>query len=297
MKLKNITVVIRSCDERTEQFCYNLVLKEVSKENVFIIREKPFRKAIIKNFNIGINEGLKYTLALDADIILKENTITEMVSEFEKLPENYFLYQGCIFDKFFNKYRSGGPHLYKTKFLKDLINFIPKDGESLRPESDSFFNLINKGFHYFNDNKFYGLHDFEQNDFDIYRKFFLYAKKYTSSIPSLLIRFKKILSTDQDYQMATRGLVDGMLFKGNVFIDIDFFREKYNTLSVLKCHEKSSFIDEKLVEDIFIKIKNSNIKTLPIRDSSKKIKKQSVLTRIIKRIVMKIHIKSEEFLY
>lgn len=295
--INTVTVIIRSIGERTENLCYKYVLREVSKENVFLINERPFREAVIKGFRIGLNRGTKWTLAIDADIILKENAISEMIAKFETLSEKYFLYQGCVFDKFYNNFRSGGPHLYRTELLKELINFVPEDGESLRPESDSFYGLINKGYHYYNDNKLFGLHDFEQSYFDIYRKFFLHAKKHKSSIPVFLNKFKKKITLDNDYQIANRGISDGLLYKNKLFVDVDFFKEKYKTFSVLQLVEKSTLIDEKKIITFFLKINISSLKSMPIRDSSKKKRKQSLTTRLVKRFIMKIYNKSEEYLY
>lgn len=297
MKLNNVIVVIRSVKERTEQLCLKYVLREVIEENVYLIHEKPFRKAVIKNFQIGIENELKWTLAIDADVLLKENAIKEMIFEAEKLSNKYFLYQGLIFDRFFNQFKSGGPHLYRTKMLNDLIHFVPKDGESLRPESDSFHGLVNRDYHYFNDNKFYGLHDFEQNYFDIYRKFFLHAKKHTSSIERLLINFKKSLATNLDNQMALRGLVDGLLYKEEIFVNTEFFKEKYSSAQFLGVKEKKLEVNEDYVKSFFKELKTNSTKKIPIRDSSKKKNKQSVITRIIKRIMLKLYVKSEKYLY
>lgn len=219
-----------------------------------------------------------------------------MICQFEKLPSNYFLYQGCIFDKFFNTFRTGGPHLYRTKFLKELITAIPKDGESLGPESDSFFHLINKGFHYYCDNRFYGLHDFEQSNFDIYRKFFLFSKKFETDIPILLNKFKKKVLIDHDYRIALKGLSDGLLFEDKLLIDIDFFKHKYDSLSELNINEKKT-LNKAIFKEAFTNINYNKLKYLPIRDSRKKIKKQSLFIRLIKRIFLKIYIKLETYLY
>lgn len=44
MKVNGVTVVIRSSNERTEHLCYEMVSREVLKENIFIIREDLLEK-------------------------------------------------------------------------------------------------------------------------------------------------------------------------------------------------------------------------------------------------------------
>ena len=111
MKIKDITVVIRSAGERTLDLCHSLVSEQVEEQNIFIIKEKPFSKAVLKNFEIGIENGHKYTLAIDADILLYNKSIELLVKNFSNLTEDYFVYQGLVYDKFFNKFRGGGPHI------------------------------------------------------------------------------------------------------------------------------------------------------------------------------------------
>ena len=123
---KNIvTVVIRSSNERTEAVCKYFAELQVPADSVFIIRERPFRKAVSENFKIGLSEGRKWTLALDADVLLRENAVTEMIDKAESLGDELFIYQGFVLDKLFRNTREGGPHLYQTKRIRPLDPIFP----------------------------------------------------------------------------------------------------------------------------------------------------------------------------
>lgn len=250
--LDNITVVIRSVGERTEKACYNTILKQVVKENVFIVNEKPFSEAVRRNFEIGIKQNLQWTLSVDADLILTDNAIKTMVDEFSKLESSCFIYQGWVYDKFLKDFRTGGPHLYRTSLLKKAIEFIPNEGASLRPESSTYIAMKELGHGYFVGSKYYGLHDFEQNKHDIYRKFFLHAKKHRNLVSKFLNSWKNNILIDEDYLFALKGLTDGLLYNDEVFVDAAFFKEKSNLVfGELNILEKNSLLDDFAFDEYF----------------------------------------------
>jgi hypothetical protein len=239
----DLTVVIRSSGERTLDLCYSLVRKQVKEQNIIIIEEKPFSKAVLKNFEIGIERGTEYTLSIDADILIFNDAIAFLLNNFEKLDKTYFVYQGLVFDKFFNSYRAGGPHLYRTSLLKKAIEFIPKEGTSLRPESSTYIEMKKIGYHTYQDIWAVGIHDDEQYYEDIYRKFFLHAHKHKSRISKWIGSWDKNWVDDLDYQMALKGLSDGLLFKEQVFVDSNFLKNYFlNAQQQFKIVEKTKEI-------------------------------------------------------
>ncbi|MDO5981659.1 hypothetical protein [Flavivirga spongiicola] len=293
--LDNVTVVIRSVGERTEKACYNAILKQVIKENIFIVNEQPFSEAVRRNFEIGVKQNLRWTLSVDADLILSNNAIKEMVDAFSKLENSYFIYQGWVYDKFFKDFRTGGPHLYRTSLLEKAIEFIPKEGTSLRPESSTYIAMKELGHGYFVDNKYYGLHDFEQNKQDIYRKFFLHAKKHRKLLGKFLDSWKEDILKDEDYIFALKGLSDGLLYKGKIFIDVDFFKQKSNHFfSELSIKEKDSFLNEDVLKEYFYMVENQLTKAknkLKIDDNNKNEnnKEVSFLMKMKNKVIKTIH--------
>ena len=178
----DITVVVRHTNERTLEYCYELLKLQVCSSNLFCINETPFSKAVKKTFEIGIDSDKEWTLAIDADILISDQCLNKIVSEAENLEDYFFEIQGRILDKLYGVPRSGGPHLYRTKFLKQAIKFIPKEGTSLRPESDTYESMSQLGYHYYFGKDIYGLHDYEQYYKDLYIKGFIHGKPSVNRI-------------------------------------------------------------------------------------------------------------------
>lgn len=242
MKIKNLTVVIRAAGERTLDLCHSLVSKQVEEQNIFIIEEKPFSKAVFKNFEIGYENGHKYTLSIDADTLIYKDSIQLQLNNFDKLDENYFVYKGLVFDKFFNSYRGAGIHLYRTSLLAKAIDFIPKEGTSHRPESHTYREMQKLGFHTYQDTWAVGIHDDEQYYEDIYRKFFLHAHKH--KINDIISNWDKDWINNPDFKMALKGLSDGLMYDKTVYVNKDFFSRHYlNVQDQFKIVEKTKKIN------------------------------------------------------
>ena len=122
---EDVFVVVRANGERTTRVSLKLVSYQVPKDNILVINETPFSKAVKTTFQKGIEANQKWTLALDADVLLKTGAIKELINRAESLPQNFFMIQGRVLDKFFCFGRNGGPHLFRTDLLKIAINKIP----------------------------------------------------------------------------------------------------------------------------------------------------------------------------
>ncbi|GGD02390.1 hypothetical protein [Hyunsoonleella pacifica] len=260
--LNNVTVVIRSVGERTSKACYNAIAGQVSEDNIFVVNKTPFSEAVRANFEIGINQNLPWTLSVDADLILSENAVRSMVDAFSKLKGNYFIYQGWVYDKFFNGFRTGGPHLYRTSLLEQAITYLPHKDSNLRPESSIYVEMQKLGYGYYVDKTYFGLHDFEQSKRDIYRKFFLHAKKHKTQLKRFLDTWKDRILIDNDFIYALKGLADGLTYKGDVYVDKHFFDEKYNTFYAdFNIEEKTLEIDDQVFKEYFFLAEETLAKT------------------------------------
>ncbi|UKI41834.1 MAG: hypothetical protein L6V95_02035 [Candidatus Melainabacteria bacterium] len=83
--MKNITIVVRSVNERTSEKCVEYLNSIFGKENVFLVKnEIPFSTAVKKTFEIGIRRNKKWTLAIDADVFLFKDKIKDFIFEAEK---------------------------------------------------------------------------------------------------------------------------------------------------------------------------------------------------------------------
>lgn len=247
----NVTVVIRHTNERTLDMCLKLLVSQVPLKNLYIISETPFSSAVTKTFEIGIDCDNDWTLAIDADIFVTNDCVDILVSVAENLEDYFFEIQGRILDKFYGVPRGGGPHLYRTKYLKEAIKFIPEEGTSLRPESDTYDKMAEIGYHYYFGKEVYGLHDYEQFYKDIYRKGFLHAKKHWRYLKHFEKFWNENKQNDFDFSVALFGFEQGQNFNNTVYVDRFFFPMELS--DYLKAHsyiEKSnSFeLNNKFVE-------------------------------------------------
>lgn len=136
----NVTVIIRSVGERTTGLCLDLIREQVISENIYLIHEIPFSQAVRRTFEIGQENDLPWTLAVDADILLAANSIKKLISLAEKEDGLIFKFNGRFVDKLFLSARHAGVHLYPTKFCEIAIRNKPKE-ESIRPESQLFGDI------------------------------------------------------------------------------------------------------------------------------------------------------------
>jgi len=262
---ESLTVVIRSIGERTENKCYQLIEKQISKRNIFIVRKTPFTESIKESFKIAIEEKRKWLLCIDADILVRENVINDLLEIAEKEDSKTFVMKGNILDKFIDSPRNAGNHLYKTKYLKEAITEIPLSKDAIRPESAMIEKMENRGYKHKKWDIFVGIHDFEQYYEDIYRKLFVHGKKHFNRIidGKILEGWKVFSEIDLDYLVAIEGFKDGHRFKKNVEIDSNavFMKDFKNVLNKLRLKEKVKLQGENLsyVDEIYGMLKFNNI--------------------------------------
>jgi len=250
--LDNVTVVIRSSSERTESLCKSITERQIHTDNIFLIHESPFSEAVRRTFEIGIECRKDWTLALDADILLRKNAIADLVSFGESLNENYFEVQGGILDKLFCIPRNGGPHLFRTKYLKKAIEYIPEEGSNLRPESTVFYRMVKDGYDYYNNLEIYGIHDYYQYYRDIYRKCFLQAHKHSQFLNYFFKIWKEKAVNDFDYQVALWGLASGRIFSGSVTVDVNLLKTEIEQVFKLKNLEEKDLLPESEIAEEWI---------------------------------------------
>ncbi|MCI5225303.1 MAG: hypothetical protein D3918_01280 [Candidatus Electrothrix sp. AX2] len=227
-QIKNVTVIIRSVDERTEKLCQELIVQQgIPRDNIIILREVPFSQALKKGFQLGIERGLPWTWCNDADILLRPNAIKTMLGFAEEQDERVCEIQGYILDKFFGGYRKGGINLYRTSLLPIVLDKIPQEGVDIRPEHRTLKGMKQAGYPFMTVPYAVGIHDFDQYYKDIVRKCFVHAHKHIHCAQLLLGVWREKAKEDVDYCVALQGFAKGIEHNGEVFIDIH--QEVYQT--------------------------------------------------------------------
>jgi len=242
--VNNLVVVIRSAYERTEALCEHLVKKQAPEERVVIIHERPFVAALRRAYQIGIDYGLEWTLCIDADVMIRERAISDLLETAGALPGEFFGAQGYVFDKFRNEPNLAGIHLYRTSLLSKALALIDDSGVNprpvsstgqettenhdellyspeLRPENYVKHEMKKLGHDWFLDERTLGLHDFEQYYVDIFRKMVVNAIKISWAFDSMMNTALMYAKTDPDYLVATWGLRVGRGFDGCIDLDVE----------------------------------------------------------------------------
>lgn len=240
--MQNYTVVIRSAGERTKQACLEIVHEQAAEECVHLIEEAPFEAALKKCYQIGMESDRQWLVAIDADVLLQTGIIRSLLSIGERLPKNICHFQGVVYDKILGRHRKAGVRIYRTYCLAEAINAIPPEGETLRPEAHVIRSLENKGHMTKSLNLVTGIHDYEQFFTDIYRKAFLHANKHQDKVIENLQRWKHQASSDNDFKIIIRGVIDGLTHSERAKPDTRLYGDlSQRAMANLGMQEKSSF--------------------------------------------------------
>lgn len=212
MLTDNLTLIIRHANERTLEACYQLLARQVPEEQIFKVSEVPFSATLRESLKLGLEQGRKWTLCIDADVLVKENGIHEILEFGESTDDLVAEVQGICMDKFFAGSKAAGNHLYRTKYLEKAVNLIPHEKDSFRPETDMLNKLKEAGNPWLQkDSLIIGLHDEGQYYRDIFRKRFLQSFKHQWAAGQLLSWWRSQIDTDNDFLMALAGYAAGIM--------------------------------------------------------------------------------------
>ena len=192
---------------------------QIRADAVEIVNETPFEAALRRTYEIGLQRGAKWTMTLDADVLLREGAIAELVAEAERLPRHFVQIEGLVHDKLTGLFRKAGHRIYRTRLLTRALEAIPSPGSQVRPESATLQRMQEWGFPSREVGLVVGIHDYEQYYRDVYRKAFVHANKHQVLLADIVSRFKSLPCTDDDFRIALRGLCDGLMSTSAVRID------------------------------------------------------------------------------
>lgn len=230
-----VTIVVRSVGERTEKACRQLILDQgISESDIFTICEAPFSRAMRKSFETGLGSGKKWTLCVDADLLLRPGSIQHLIQFADQQPENVCEVQGYILDKFFGGARIGGVHLYRTSLLELALARIPAEGVNIRPEYHTLKRMEADGFPHVIRRYIVGLHDFEQYHRDVFRKCLVQAHKHFTHTEMFVSIWRELALQDEDFRVALAGFARGVEHYGDVRIDVrmELFRGYLESLNL-----------------------------------------------------------------
>lgn len=216
-------VVVRTAGERTREACLELVRQQVGPESVQVVSERPFELALRKSYETGIDQDRKWTMTLDADVLLREGAVRRLVAEAEAMPADFVQVEGLVFDKISGSFREAGQRVYRTALLPLALEQIPAAGAEIRPEYATLLKLGALGHRSRRVAIVMGVHDHEQYFRDLYRKAFIHATKHDFLLTKMVRRCRKLMADDADFRVVLRGLGDGLLHTGPIHIDTASF--------------------------------------------------------------------------
>lgn len=226
----NTTFIIRSVGERTEEVCKKLILEQgVKEEDLFIVREVPFSKSMRVSFQTGIKQKKKWTFCIDADVLLKRDSIRTLLRFAENQKANVCEVHALVLDKFFSGPRQAGNHLYRTSLLPNVIKCIPEEGTDIRPETYTLARMNEDGYPWELLSNVIGIHDDEQFNIDVYRKAFVQAVKHLDRAELLVNHWKKNITKDHDFAVALRAFSDSIKNVEEIYINSEqnIYKEKF----------------------------------------------------------------------
>lgn len=218
--------VIRSAGERTKEACAHITSQEMPVSAVHIIELSPFEAALRKCYEIGIRSEKKWMITIDADVLPRKGFVSEIAKLSEQADDNVIMFNAMIHDKLFMQYRTAGFKVYRTEYLGEALQAVPRDGEEVRPEAATLNKMTEKGFRKKNFNYVVGLHDHQQYYRDIYRKAYFHSTKHIEKLFMIMPEWKEASKKDTDYLVALKGAVDGLISEADGVPDIRFFAEK-----------------------------------------------------------------------
>jgi len=234
-KSVSATLVIRTVGERTEDACRASIRAQgITDVQIVTVRETPFSRAMRVGFEAGIAAGRDWTFCVDADVILRRGSIAAMLRQAAQQPPNVFELQAVVLDKLFVALREAGNHLFRTELLPQVIDCIPEEGETLRPESTAMERMKACGYRWTRVPYVLGLHDFGQSNRDIFRKCYTHAQKHVHLLGDLIPMMRARVASDPDFEVAIAGLAEGLKAKDSVRINTNYrpFNERFESLGI-----------------------------------------------------------------
>ncbi|QUJ77330.1 hypothetical protein KDD17_04835 [Sulfitobacter albidus] len=174
----DVFVVVRAAGERTQALAQHLAAEQVGAAKVALLREVPFATAIRKACERGTLAGAKWTLFLDADVLLRPGAIADLVAQANRQDANILGISGQVADPLLGQWRVAGQHLYRTSLLHQILDTCDFDPAQRRPESYIKRQMKNAGSPWIDCDLPVGLHDAEQSFVDIFRKVVVHSRKH-----------------------------------------------------------------------------------------------------------------------
>ena len=210
-KKQSLTIIVRATGEATTQVLVNqLELQLTAHDCLYVLdKEECFEDKLKRGFELAVREGKDFTVFIDADILIRRHALKKIKKLIKKLEDTDLGFGLRLWDRFYERPKFRGLHVYRTVLLEKAISAVPAPNLELRPESFTKQKLKEVGHAWRNDLTFYvaGIHDFYQKAEDVYYKFLVRSKRSEQDLKELKQKFR--LAYDTDFKIALQGIEDG----------------------------------------------------------------------------------------
>ncbi|MEQ8717468.1 MAG: hypothetical protein RIE08_07625 [Acidimicrobiales bacterium] len=237
---RDVFCVIRAAGERTADMARQLLEAQVGHSSVAVVREVPFSAAVEATFRAGIEAGARWTIAVDADILVRPSAVGTLVAAAEASPDGFFHLQGQVLDRSFRIPRPGCPRVYRTSMLPRALSVLAAAVGEARPESQVSSQMAAEGAASLSIPDVLGLHDYEQSYSDLFRKGAFHTRKHQRRMPYSRVMWRRLSRSEPDYRALLAGAEYADSPDRDIGPDIGLFdrREIEQLLAAKGLHEK-----------------------------------------------------------
>jgi hypothetical protein len=230
-------IIVRSIGERTEKEC---IRRCALQGDVYVIRERPFGKAIKKTYELAMGLQQLWTPVVDADVFLNNDTLRQAIQELGTRSIKTFCLDGKTNDKILMKNRRAGIHIYNNSLLSKAIKYI--DDYHIKPESTVRRKMSIDGFPTYVSKIIFGLHDYEQYYRDLWRKAVCQTEKIAGMVGNKVAKWKKLSRTDKDFFVVYEAHLWGKKNQPKIIIDSECDFQAQLNLQRLGIEEKGEYL-------------------------------------------------------
>lgn len=214
--MKNINVLVRSCGELTEERVVSDLIEWFGKDSVSQLKGiTPHYKLIEQTVVSASRTEAKWTLVVDADVLLAKNKLFEFLKEANRIADLYTKEAKCslfvllpdVYDNFMQKSRSAGVHLYYTENVKESLHYVENKG--LRAETLLARKMSERGYVSLFVKITVGIHDFYQDYVDIVAKGILHSRKHSDITSLIQYKWKPIQDDNLEIYWLLKGIEIG----------------------------------------------------------------------------------------
>jgi hypothetical protein len=207
------SVIIRHSGEQTFSALHNQILKFIPQARVATVSSNSFESTLRQSYEQALQLRYPWTLLIDADILLADRFFSfyaPKALKARKASSDILGFAFRVWDRFYQAPKFRGIHFYKTTYLEQALNYIPDEGQTLRPESYVKGKVMEQGLSWVKYGNIVGIHDYFQKPNDIFAKMAIRAHRSSGDFDELQNRLSKNSNNQFDFMVACEGLKHGM---------------------------------------------------------------------------------------